>query len=93
MRMDIIVNNTAVTQDNTMPASMTCAPLVRCASADPAASPSTDAGAHCAATTVRATAAVDSRALLQGQKAVAISHNGSVYRLQATKLGKLILTK
>ena len=25
--------------------------------------------------------------------AVAISHNGSVYRLQATKLGKLILTK
>ena len=37
--------------------------------------------------------AVDSTALLQGQKAVAISHNGSVYRLQATKLGKLILTK
>ncbi|MBY0408880.1 MAG: hemin uptake protein HemP [Burkholderiaceae bacterium] len=38
-------------------------------------------------------AAVDSSALLQGQKAVAISHNGFVYRLQATKLGKLILTK
>jgi hemin uptake protein HemP len=37
--------------------------------------------------------AVDSSALLQGQKAVAISNNGSVYRLQATKLGKLILTK
>ncbi len=37
--------------------------------------------------------AVDSSALLRGQKAVAISHNGSVYRLQATKLGKLILTK
>ena len=37
--------------------------------------------------------AVDSSALLQGQKAVAISHNGSVYRLQATKLGKLIRTK
>lgn len=37
--------------------------------------------------------AVDSRALLQGQKAVSISHNGSMYRLQATKLGKLILTK
>jgi hemin uptake protein HemP len=30
---------------------------------------------------------------LQGQKAVAIHHNGAVYRLQATKLGKLILTK
>ncbi len=38
-------------------------------------------------------AAVESSALLQGQKAVAIRHNGSVYRLQATKLGKLILTK
>jgi hemin uptake protein HemP len=38
-------------------------------------------------------AAVDSSTLLQGHKAVAISHNGSVYRLQATKLGKLILTK
>ena len=37
--------------------------------------------------------AVDSNALLQGQKAVAIVHNGVVYRLQATKLGKLILTK
>ncbi|EER58872.1 hypothetical protein AcdelDRAFT_3558 [Acidovorax delafieldii 2AN] len=40
-----------------------------------------------------AAAAVDSSTLLQGHKAVAISHNGSVYRLQATKLGKLILTK
>jgi hemin uptake protein HemP len=40
-----------------------------------------------------APAAVESSALLQGQKAVAIRHNGSVYRLQATKLGKLILAK
>ena len=30
---------------------------------------------------------------LRGQKSVAIQHNGSVYRLQATRLGKLILTK
>ena len=30
---------------------------------------------------------------LQGQKAVTIHHNGALYRLQATKLGKLILTK
>ena len=45
------------------------------------------------AVTSAATGTVDSSALLQGQKAVAISHNGSVYRLQATKLGKLILTK
>ena len=31
--------------------------------------------------------------LLRGQKAVEIVHNGSTYRLQATRLGKLILTK
>jgi len=37
--------------------------------------------------------AVDSSALLQGHKAVTIVHNGALYRLQATKLGKLILTK
>jgi hemin uptake protein HemP len=37
--------------------------------------------------------AVDSHALLQGQKTVAIHHNGTLYRLQATRLGKLILTK
>jgi hemin uptake protein HemP len=34
-----------------------------------------------------------STALLQGQRAVAIEHNGTVYRLQATRQGKLILTK
>lgn len=36
---------------------------------------------------------VDSNALLKGQKTVDIVHNGLVYRLQATRLGKLILTK
>lgn len=36
---------------------------------------------------------LDSDALLQGQKSVNIVHNGTLYRLQATKLGKLILTK
>lgn len=36
---------------------------------------------------------VDSALLLKGQKVVEIKHNGAVYRLQATKLGKLILTK
>ncbi|MBS78572.1 MAG: hemin transporter HemP [Variovorax sp.] len=41
----------------------------------------------------QATASLDSAALLRGQKVVEISHNGFVYRLQATKLGKLILTK
>lgn len=34
-----------------------------------------------------------SSALLQGSKVVDIEHNGTVYRLQATRLGKLILTK
>ena len=36
---------------------------------------------------------VDSALLLNGQKAVTIVHNGTPYRLQAPKLGKLILTK
>jgi len=36
---------------------------------------------------------IDSMSLLRGGKSVQIAHNGSTYRLQATKLGKLILTK
>jgi hemin uptake protein HemP len=31
--------------------------------------------------------------LFQGRRVVDIAHNGEVYRLQATRLGKLILTK
>lgn len=38
-------------------------------------------------------AAFDSRDLFQGRNTVAINHNGAFYRLQATRLGKLILTK
>lgn len=34
-----------------------------------------------------------SAALLRGGKTVAIEHNGEIYRLQATRSGKLILTK
>ena len=34
-----------------------------------------------------------SSVVLRGQKSVAIEHQGSIYRLQVTKLGKLILTK
>ena len=34
-----------------------------------------------------------SEQLLQGRRMVEITHNGEVYRLQATRLGKLILTK
>jgi hemin uptake protein HemP len=37
--------------------------------------------------------ALQSTHLLRGQKVVQIMHNGAVYKLQATKLGKLILTK
>ena len=38
-------------------------------------------------------ACLDSHEILRGQKTVEIRHNGSTYRLQATRLGKLILTK
>ena len=36
---------------------------------------------------------VSSEALLRGHKTVGIAHNGMLYTLQATKMGKLILTK
>ena len=36
---------------------------------------------------------VPSEALLRGRRQIEIAHNGEVYRLQATRLGKLILTK
>ena len=36
---------------------------------------------------------VASELLLRGKKSISIVHNGGVYRLQSTKLGKLILTK
>ena len=43
---------------------------------------------------MRADAApVESERLFQGQRTVAISHNGEIYRLHCTRLGKLILTK
>jgi hemin uptake protein HemP len=73
-----------------MQATLTAASLLRNVSSD---LPVSHADRDAARPAVGITGAVDSSALLQGQKAVAISHNGSVYRLQATKLGKLILTK
>lgn len=36
---------------------------------------------------------VSSTELLKGSRVVEICHNGEVYRLQSTRLGKLILTK
>ena len=38
-------------------------------------------------------AAMESTDLFKGCKTVEIRHNGAIYRLQATRLGKLILTK
>lgn len=55
-----------------------------------------NAGATSSAKTPSSPAApapLDSRELLRGQNAVAITHNGALYRLQATRQGKLILTK
>jgi hemin uptake protein HemP len=40
-----------------------------------------------------AAAPLPSEQLLRGRRLVEIAHNGEVYRLQATRLGKLILTK
>lgn len=45
------------------------------------------AGSHAQSLTLQ------SESLLRGQKIVEILHNGNLYKLQATKLGKLILTK
>ena len=41
----------------------------------------------------RALNQVESIELLRGGKSIGIMHNGALYRLQTTKLGKLILTK
>jgi hemin uptake protein HemP len=73
-----------------MQATLTSASLLRDASPD-MSPPRTERDTNRSAGSIPS--AVDSSSLLQGQKTVAISHNGSVYRLQATKLGKLILTK
>ena len=36
---------------------------------------------------------VDSDTLMRGHRTIEISHKGTLYRLQATRQGKLILTK
>ncbi len=56
----------------------------------PAPSPS---ASHGAAAPSPAAPPLRSEQLLQGRRMVEIAHNGEVYRLQATRLGKLILTK
>ncbi|MBN9405273.1 MAG: hemin uptake protein HemP [Burkholderiales bacterium] len=62
---------------------MTCPP------APPAAPPLHPVAARRA----DASTPLPSEALLQGRRTIEISHNGAVYRLQATRQGKLILTK
>ena len=46
-----------------------------------------------ATTDIRIANQVESVELLRGGKSIGIMHNGALYRLQTTKLGKLILTK
>ena len=41
----------------------------------------------------KVSAPLQSSDLFRGQKSVVIEHNGTPYRLQTTKLGKLILMK
>ena len=45
------------------------------------------------ASKAKVSAPLQSSDLFRGQKFVVIEHNGTPYRLQTTKLGKLILTK
>ncbi|RYY85612.1 MAG: hemin uptake protein HemP [Comamonadaceae bacterium] len=65
----------------------------------PPSTPAPDEGARCPGPALDdnsragAPAALDSTQLLRGGRSVEIRHNGEVYRLQATRLGKLILTK
>lgn len=47
----------------------------------------------CAKTRATAPVTVPSEDLLRGHRTVDIEHNGTVYRLQSTRAGKLILTK
>ncbi len=56
----------------------------------------TDAPASAAAggaTAPEHTHRIQSHEVMRGHNAVAIEHNGNVYRLQTTRQGKLILTK
>ncbi|WP_081771197.1 hemin uptake protein HemP [Methylibium sp. T29] len=47
----------------------------------------------CTAATAPPAPQVHSAALLQGRNVVHIEHNGALYQLRSTRLGKLILTK
>lgn len=64
---------------------MSPAPPHQAAGPAPAVSPADHGG--------RSQPLLDSSELLRGGKLVEIRHNGQIYRLQATRTGKLILTK
>ncbi|MBU3897891.1 MAG: hemin uptake protein HemP [Gammaproteobacteria bacterium] len=57
------------------------------------AAPLAQASQRSEAESVSTSAPWSSATVLRGQKSVSIEHQGAVYRLQVTKLGKLILTK
>jgi hemin uptake protein HemP len=59
----------------------------------PGAATPSPAGQAAAAPITTASPPLPSDRLLQGRRMVEIAHNGEIYRLQATRLGKLILTK
>lgn len=59
---------------------------------EPAAAPVERASAAVSATTTT-TRRYSSRELLAGAQEIEIEHDGSLYRLRRTALGKLILTK
>lgn len=71
------------------------APATRVAPGRPAHPARPDEPGHPPPPTVGGPAAqaLSSKDLLRGHTTVTIAHNGSLYRLQATRQGKLILTK
>ena len=56
-------------------------------------SESADLASPCVSPVGTSAGCFNSTEILRGQKTVEINHNGATYRLQATRLGKLILTK
>lgn len=59
----------------------------------PPTNPSTPQPARLSPPQSGAAPVIESERLLQGARTVVIAHNGCAYRLQTTRLGKLILTK
>lgn len=84
----MVIINSITTQDDAMPSTAVSAPALNRQPPLNVTALGTEDQEPLAGGTL-----VDSEDLLQGRKAVTIQHNGALYRLQATRLGKLILTK